>query len=72
MDIIKALSVCWKDVSASEDRGRLEVVQKELKVAGRLFVSAVEGRVNIRTELRPLVEVNKGVGIMFGVGDGSQ
>ncbi|TVY37373.1 CCA tRNA nucleotidyltransferase, mitochondrial [Lachnellula occidentalis] len=71
MKIIKALSVCWTDVSASEDRGRLEEVQKDLKVAGRLLVSAVGGGVNVRAELRPLVEVNKDVGIMFGVGEGS-
>ncbi|TVY54403.1 hypothetical protein LCER1_G003877 [Lachnellula cervina] len=66
MEIIKALSVCWKDISDSEDRGRLEEVQKELRVAGRLFVNAVEGAVDIRVELEPLVEVNKGVGVMFG------
>jgi len=71
IEIIKALSVCWKDVSDSEDMGRLEEVQQELKMAGRLFVNAVEGDVNIRAELRPLVEVNRGVGIMFGVGEGS-
>lgn len=71
MEIIKALSVCWKDISDSEDRGRLEEVQKELRVAGRLFVNAVEGAVDIRVELEPLVEVNKGVGVMFGVGEGS-
>ncbi|TVY43250.1 Uncharacterized protein LSUB1_G000919 [Lachnellula subtilissima] len=71
IEIIKALSVCWKDVSDSEDMGRLEEVQRELKIAGRLFVNAVEGGVDIRAELRPLVEVNRGVGIMFGVGEGS-
>jgi len=67
MEIIKALCVCWKDISEHDARESLEEARKELKVAGRLFVSAVEEEVDIRAELKPLAEVGGGIKVLFGI-----
>jgi hypothetical protein len=71
LEIIKALCVCWKDVSKSEDSGSLEDVKKELKVTGQLLISAVEGEMDIRAELEPLMAVDTGVAVLFGLDERS-
>jgi hypothetical protein len=67
MEIIKALCVCWKDVLEASDVEGLKEVRGELKVAGKLLVSALEGERDIRAELKSLVEVDGRMGVLFGL-----
>jgi len=66
MEIIKALCVCWKDVLGS-DGEELEQAKAELQVVGKLFVNALEGEMDIRAELRPLIEVDGRMSALFGL-----
>lgn len=72
MEILSAVVVCWRDVGDADagDEGlELEEVRRELGVTGRLFVRAVEGAVDIRAEMQVLVDVDEGVGVLFGISD---
>lgn len=76
IDILSALVLCWTNTSQASkgDREGLEAVKRELKVAGRLLLKAVEGNevaiADLRKEFEKLLEVDSGLGELFGVGGG--
>jgi hypothetical protein len=72
MEVVRALVVCWRTVceeGGGEEEGKgLAEVKKEVGVAGRLLVSAVEGEVDMRAELAPIMDVDAGlVEGVFGI-----
>jgi hypothetical protein len=74
IEIIKALSLCWRrvmedDVQHSAEHPQVLQIIKELKVAGKLFVKSVEGDINIDigAELGPLLRADDGLREVFGV-----
>lgn len=68
MEIIKGLCLCWKTVSGDvKGKKELERVRKETKLVSRLFMKAIEGEVDIRKEIRPLVVADESLGDVFGI-----
>lgn len=72
VEIIKALSLCWRrvtedDVQHSAEPPQVLQIIKELKVAGKLFVKSVEGEIDIGAELEPLLKADDGLRELFGV-----
>lgn len=68
VEVVRALVGCWGtlDVECEGDAGMVERIREEARTAGRVFVKAVEGFVDMRVELEPLLEVNQGLGELFG------
>jgi hypothetical protein len=71
MEIIKALVLCWRavgdDVERQTREKMLSDVRDELKITGRLLVTAVEEEVDIRSDLEPLVNADPGIRVLFGI-----
>jgi hypothetical protein len=62
VEVIRALVLCWKTISDEEgEMEGLAEVKREISVAGRLLVSAVEGEVDMRSELEPIMDVDAGL-----------
>ncbi|PVH80343.1 hypothetical protein DL98DRAFT_588452 [Cadophora sp. DSE1049] len=76
---VRCLVLCWgaicevevdgdRDSGAQVDRKMLVRVKEELRVTGKVFAKAIEGgEVDLREELKPLLDVDVGVGEVFGV-----
>lgn len=75
---VRMLVVCWTvvgDVEGGEGgvdgntkTHLVEKVREEIKVTGRLFAKAIEGgEADLRTELNPLLDVDEGIGEVFGL-----
>ncbi|KAG4439755.1 hypothetical protein IFR05_004777 [Cadophora sp. M221] len=78
---VRMLVCCWMAVGESEGEGGVdgsgsgsvdlslvEKVREEIKVTGRLFAKAVEGgEGDLRKELKPLLDVDEGIGEVFGL-----
>ncbi|RDW69699.1 hypothetical protein BP6252_08719 [Coleophoma cylindrospora] len=83
VEIIKMLVLCWNTLEAEqhEEGGTSEMEQgqrerekmkEEIKTAGRLLVASVsyveeDRKVDIREELMPLMKVDAGVPVIFGL-----
>ncbi|CAG8979861.1 hypothetical protein HYALB_00002634 [Hymenoscyphus albidus] len=76
LEVIKMLSLCWKNVSetmiAGEELGEgmveVEQVLKEIKITGRIFMAAAKGaRVDLSGEVGVLVESVPGMGEVFSL-----
>ncbi|KAH6722961.1 hypothetical protein BKA61DRAFT_663695 [Leptodontidium sp. MPI-SDFR-AT-0119] len=75
---VRMLVVCWTvvgDVEGGEGgvdgntkTHLVEKVREEIKVTGRLFAKAIEGgEADLRTQLNPLLDVDEGIGEVFGL-----
>jgi len=73
IEIIKSLSLCWRNVTEDDithstgDEQLMQSTEGELKVAGRLLVKSVEGEMNIKAELEPLLKADPGLRDVFGI-----
>ncbi|KAH7355234.1 hypothetical protein BKA65DRAFT_497960 [Rhexocercosporidium sp. MPI-PUGE-AT-0058] len=75
---VRMLVCAWVAVREIEGEGSMdgkrsalvEKVKEEIRVTGRVFAKAVEGReVDLREELMPLLDVDEGIGEIFGFRD---
>jgi hypothetical protein len=73
IEIIKALALCWNAVtedglSHSADGGNtLEFLMEGLKTTGMLLVKAVEGEIDIKSELEPLLRADPTLTELFAI-----
>ncbi|EKD21679.1 uncharacterized protein L3040_004901 [Drepanopeziza brunnea f. sp. 'multigermtubi'] len=70
IEVVRMLVVCKETVHVFQlgrEDVRMARLWESMAVVGRLLVRAVEGRVDMREELRPLVEADAEVGEVFGI-----
>ncbi|KAL2070390.1 hypothetical protein VTL71DRAFT_13416 [Oculimacula yallundae] len=69
---VRCLVCIWGVVGDIDGNGNgvdgevLRRVKEEIQTTGRLFAKGVEGMVDLRVELEPLVDVNSGISDLFG------
>jgi hypothetical protein len=74
IEIISTLVLCWTNIcqASQADQHSLEEVKRELKIAGRMLVRAVEGDrdswLEMKRELGEVFEVDEGLRDVFGMG----
>lgn len=70
-EVVRELVLCWGVLEelSEGDEGMVRKCRGEIKVVGRVFAKSVEGAVDLRVELRPLLDVDEGIGEVFGFED---
>jgi len=70
-EVIKSLSLCWASIAEDDLENRdqqgldLGPVKRELIITSKMLVKSVEGRVDIESELSPLINQNPSLADLF-------
>lgn len=73
MELVKALTLSWttinkeSSIAGRQNDSQISAVKKELKVAAMLLIKSVKGRIDVKAELEPLLQVDPCIHNLFSI-----